>query len=63
VPVTPAKSRFYCSWLILSNIECTFVRRYLLGSLFFLQTVPLNALSNWPRFYWCITGVNDTGDA
>ncbi len=30
---------------------------------FFLLIVPLKALANCQRSYWCITGVNDTGNA
>jgi hypothetical protein len=29
----------------------------------FLQIVPLKTLANCQRSYWCITGVNDTGNA
>jgi hypothetical protein len=29
----------------------------------FLLIVPLKALANCQRSYWCITGVNDTGNA
>ncbi len=29
---------------------------------FFLLIVPLNALVNCQRSYWCINGVNDTGE-
>jgi hypothetical protein len=31
--------------------------------LFFLLIVPLNALANCQRSYWCINGVNDTTSA
>jgi hypothetical protein len=31
--------------------------------LFFLLIVPLKALANCQRSYWCIAGVNNTGNA
>jgi hypothetical protein len=31
--------------------------------LVFLLIVPLNALANWQRSYWCINGIDDTGNA
>jgi hypothetical protein len=37
-------------------------KKYLLMACF-LMIVPLNALANCQRSYWCINGVNDTGNA
>jgi hypothetical protein len=53
--------RFYYRWMILSNFEWTLLRSNIYGWLVFLLIVPLNALANCQRSYWCINVVNDTG--
>ncbi len=54
--------RFYYSWMILSNFECTLLRSNIYWWLVCLLIVPLNALANCQRSYWCINGVIDTGE-
>ncbi len=54
---------FYYSWMILSYLEWTLLRSNIYWWLAFLLILPLKALANCKRSYWCITGVNDTGNA
>jgi hypothetical protein len=49
--------------MILSNFEWMLLRSNIYKWLVFLLIVPLNALANCQRSYWCINGVNDTGNS
>jgi hypothetical protein len=48
--------------MIFSNFEWTLLRSNIYWWLVFLLIVPLNALANYQRSYWCINCVNDTGN-
>jgi hypothetical protein len=45
------------------ELEWTLLRSNIYHLHVFLLIVPLRALANCQRSYWCITGVNDTDDA
>jgi hypothetical protein len=49
--------------MILSNFEWTLLRSNISWWLVFLLIVPLKALANCQRSYWCINGVNDASNA
>jgi hypothetical protein len=49
--------------MILLNFEWTLLRSNIYWWLVFLLIVPLKALANCQRSYWCINFVNDTGNA
>ncbi len=46
--------------MILSNFEWTPLRSNIYCWPVFLLIVPLKALANYQRSYWCINGVKDT---
>jgi hypothetical protein len=49
--------------MILSNFEWTLLRSNIYWWLVFLLIVPLKALANCQKSYWCITSVNNAGNA
>jgi hypothetical protein len=55
---------FYCSWIVLLNIDWTLLRVISADGLVFLVIVPLNAVVNeLSKIEWCFISFNDTGDA